>query len=90
MSLILGFGLPSQKLVIAGLRGSCLDAAESGLGLEVALVLPPGVKVFAEGFGLNSCARTLNRRDAWEAGVCTPLDICEGPDGARVSCVGIG
>ena len=33
---------PPKKLVIAGLRDSCLDAAESGLGLEVALVLPPG------------------------------------------------
>jgi hypothetical protein len=56
----------------------------------VALVLPPGVKVLAEGLGLNSCARTLKRRDAFEAGVCAPLEDCEGPEGARISCAGIG
>lgn len=81
---------PPKKLEMAGLRGSGLDAAESGLGLEVALVLPPGWKVFAAGLGLNSWARTLNRREALDAGVCAPLDDCEGPDGARMSCEGIG
>jgi hypothetical protein len=58
---------PVKKLVTAGLRTSCLD--EFGRGLEVALGVPPGRKVFAAGFGLNSLARTLNLVDMVEEGV---------------------
>lgn len=77
-------------MIVVGLRDSCL-AVGSGLGLELALVFPPGWKVLAAGFGLNSCARTLNLLEMAEVGVCMPLDGCEGPVGAlRISCVGIG
>lgn len=76
---------PPKKLVMAGaLRESCLGA-DSGLGLEAALVLPPGWKVFAAGLGLNSWARTLNLEDAPDVGVGAPLDACDGPEGARMS-----
>lgn len=49
---------PVKKLVTCGLRASCRE--EFGRGLELALGLPPGRNVLAAGFGLNSCARTLN------------------------------
>jgi len=76
--LTVGFG-PIKKLVTGGLRTSCLD--EFGLGLEVALGVPPGWKVFAAGLGLNSWARTLNLVDTLEEGVWAPLEGCEGPVG---------
>jgi hypothetical protein len=43
---------PVKKFVTGGLRTSCLE--EFGRGLEVALGVPPGWKVLAAGFGLNS------------------------------------
>ena len=43
---------PVKKFVTGGLRASCLE--EFGRGLEVVLGVPPGWKVLAAGFGLNS------------------------------------
>lgn len=49
-----GARCPPKKLVIAKvLRGSGF-VAELGRGLELELRLPPGWKVCADGFGLNS------------------------------------
>ena len=47
------------------------------LGLDVVLGTPVGLNEFAAGFGLNSCALTLNFAEAAEVGVRTLLDACE-------------